>query len=103
MSPKNLEELIKASGGCESVLRTINACALPSLSICRLITMSAMLTLASPKVVPTVPITPGWSLLTMITICPSGIRSIANPSIRNTRGHWSAYTVPSTRCDSPFG
>jgi hypothetical protein len=35
-------------------------------------TMSAMFTLASPKLVPTTPITPGWSLLMIRTMLPFG-------------------------------
>ena len=66
-----------ASGAALSVLSTISAVALPSWSNSRLMTMSAMFTLASPKLVPTVPITPGWSLLMMSTMWPSGIMSIA--------------------------
>src|SRR3989442_11790757 len=56
----------------------------------------AMFTCASPRVRPTLPITPGLSLLCMTRMAPSGTASSSNLSTRTRRGSRLPPIVPET-------
>src|SRR5882762_8902116 len=60
----------------------------------------AMFTWASPRVRPTLPMTPGLSSLCMTRTAPSGKASSSNLSTRTTRGSRLPTMVPATSVDS---